>query len=273
MKSILIAGGDKRQIVLSQLFKQKGFEVSVMGFDKLGIDDVPAPKADYVFLPIPYKNQDGYLKAPYADTKLALKDIVKSYPKSTYVLGRCDDAAKKAFGDTIRYIDLLSHEAFLVKNAQLTAEAAICAHQKNTETALCHTTCVVIGYGRISRFLCRLLKAYSADVIATARKDRDLALIWAENMRAVHTNDVKKVLGEADVVFNTVPYHVLNETELDDIKEGVKVIELASPPFGMDMELAKKKGVDVQIESGLPGRYFPASAANAILYAFEREEL
>ncbi|MDD5016486.1 MAG: dipicolinate synthase subunit DpsA [Eubacteriales bacterium] len=273
MRSILIAGGDKRQVVLSKLLKQKGFDVSIAGFDKLGIKDAQPQGADYVFLPIPYRNADGYLKAPYASGKLALGDIVHTYPKSDYVLGMCDDAAKKIFGGQIQYIDLLQNEAFLVKNAQLTAEAAICVYQKNTETALCHAACVVIGYGRISRFLCKLLKAYSADVTATARKDGDLALIWAENMRAVHTGEVLKALTGADVVFNTVPAHVLNEPELKCIKKGAKIIELASSPYGMDMELAKKLGVCVQIESGLPGRYFPASAANAILYAFEREEL
>jgi len=41
----------------------------------------------------------------------------------------------------------------------------------------------------------------------------------------------------------------------------------------MDLELAKIMGVNVQMESGLPGRFFPASAANAVLRAFEGEEL
>ena len=273
MRSILIAGGDKRQIVLSRLLKQKGFDVYTTGFDKLGMIDEQPPSADYVFLPVPYKDPYGFIKSPYASEKRMLQDIVQSYQKSVYLLGRCDDDAKKLFGSKMRCIDVLRDEAFLVDNAQLTAEAAICAYLKDSDAALCHTVCVVIGYGRISKFLCRLLKAYAADVTATARKERDLALIRAENICAVHTNDVKKVLRRAEVVFNTVPFHVLNTPELQSIRKGAKVIELASAPFGMDIELAKNMGVDVQVESGLPGRYFPTSAAAAVMRVFEREEL
>ena len=55
-------------------------------------------------------------------------------------------------------------------------------------------------------------------------------------------------------------------------KKGAKYIELASAPYGMELELAKNMGVVVQLEAGIPGRYFPESAAKAILYAFEGEE-
>lgn len=272
MQHIHIIGGDQRQIFLSDMLIHKGYEVTLTGFEQLGIPGSKPDRADYVFLPVPHKDKEGHIKAPYANRKLGLKEIVAAYPKSVYVMGRCDAAAKQMFGDKIRYIDLLQDEPFLIDNAELTSEGAICAYLNASDTALCGAKCVVIGFGRIGKLLCTQLRAYTHDIIATARKEKDLALIRAAQLRALQTKDVKEVLAEADVVFNTVPYHVLGKEELLLIRNDATVIELASPPYGMDIELAKQMGVNVRIEGGLPGRYFPASAARAMLHAFEREE-
>ena len=212
------------------------------------------------FLPVPYQDGRGNIKTPYSDIPITLQEVAGRYPRSVYYLGRCDDAAKAAFGSTIRYVDLLRNEPFLMDNAQLTAQAAVAVYAQHMDTALCDTRCVVIGYGRIAKHLCALLRVFGADVTATARKEKDLAAIRAELMDAVHTGDVHRVLADADVIWNTVPARVLGERELACIR-GAAVIELASPPYGMDMAQAKKMGVGVRIESGLPGRVFPNSAA------------
>lgn len=272
MKRILIIGGDRRQFLLGAMLKEKGHSVCLQGFVSLGAADEDMAEPDYVFLPVPYRNPDGTIKAPYSDQTLTLEAIVRRYPHSAYVLGGCDEAAKAVIKER-RFVDLLKNEAFLLRNALLTAQATVCAYANEAETALCDTQCVVVGYGRISKFLCRLLVAHGASVTATARKNSDLALIESERMRAVHTGDLQQVLGDADVIFNTVPVHVFGEEELLKIRRGVPFIELASPPYGVDLKLAEKCMVNVRIEAGLPGRYFPVSAARAIQHVFEREEL
>jgi dipicolinate synthase subunit A len=272
MYSILIAGGDMRQVMLARLLEQKGYDVYITGFDKMGIENRTPSKPDYVFLPVPYRTEDGSVKAPFAGGKLYLFDIVNAYPDSAYLLGGCDTAAKKLFGDNIRYMDLMQNEAYQVRNAMLTAQGAICAYLNNVDAALCDKACLVMGYGRISKFLCRLLRACGAEVTTAVRKDKDIELILMEGYRAARIKDLSKVLPEADVIFNTVPFHVLDEADMASINKGAKYIELASPPYGMDMELAIRNEVDVQIEPGIPGRLFPASAAKAILRAFEGEE-
>jgi dipicolinate synthase subunit A len=272
MYSILVAGGDMRQIVLAKMLEQRGYNVYMAGFDRQGINRDALSKPDYVFLPIPYKNEDGSIKAPFAQNPMYLKDIVSEYPDSVYILGGCDAEAKMLFGETTRYSDLMQNEAYQTRNALLTAQGALCAFLKSTDTALCDMTCLVTGYGRIGKFLCKLLRACSANVIATARKDKDLELIWMEGYRALRTKDLKQALPESDVIFNTVPFHVIGEAEIGCVKRDARFIELASPPYCMDMDMAKKSGISVQIEQGLPGRYFPASAAKAILRAFEGEE-
>jgi dipicolinate synthase subunit A len=273
MHNIFIAGGDMRQIMLAKMLAQRDYKVGISGYDKIGADAVLAGEPDYIFLPIPYRNADGSIKTPYSDEKLLLPDIVVRYPDSFFILGGCDEAAKKVFGSKTRFFDVLQEETFLIRNALITAEGAVCACLKTTDRALCDMKCVVIGYGRIGKFLCRLLKAFSPYVTATARKEKDLELILADGLCAVHTDNLRCALPEADIVFNTVPFHIFGEAELKSVDRDAKIIELASAPYGMDMELAKKLGVKVQIEPGLPGRYFPYSAAKAVLHAFEGEEI
>ena len=273
MHSILIVGGDKRQLALADMLKEKGHSVSLRGFEKLGYADEPVDSPAAVFLPVPYRNPDGSMKAPFSDKRLDLADIVCRYPQSVYYLGGFDAAAREALGGQIRYIDMLADEAFLVRNAWLTAEGAVCAFLQHSESALCDLNCVVTGYGRIAKFLCRLLVTHGAQVTATARRDRDLALIETERIHAVNTRNLIRILPAADVIFNTVPWHIFKEEELKRIRADATLVELASPPYGMDMKLAEEMGVNVRLEPGLPGRYFPVSAAKAMLRVFESEEI
>jgi dipicolinate synthase subunit A len=273
IQSILIVGGDKRQLALADMLKERGHNVSLQGFTKLGIQYEPIESPGTIFLPVPYRNPDGSLKAPYTEEKLELANVVRQYPRSVYFLGGYDTAAREAFDGQVHYIDLMADEAYQVENALLTTQAAVCAFQQTSEVALCDLHCVVVGYGRIAKFLCRLLIAHGAQVTATARKESDLVLIRSERMNAIHTKRLARILPEADVIFNTVPHHVFGKEELKSIRSGVMLMELASPPYGLDLKLAEELGVRVRIESGLPGRYFPVSAAQAMLRAFESEDI
>lgn len=271
MQSILIAGGDMRQVRLAEMLGKKGYDVHIAGFDKLDSAVEFPDSTDWVFLPVPYKSPDGDIKAPFSTEKLQLAVIAARYPASAYLLGGMDAAAQELLAGR-RVIDLLMDEAFLVYNALLTAQGAVCSFLKDSETALCGTRCVVTGYGRIAKLLCGLLKAHAAKVTAVARKYSDLEVIRAEGMTALHMTSLAYALRRADVVFNTVPERIFGEEELKSIPEAARVIELASPPYGLDISRAKELGLDVRIEAGLPGRYFPVSAASAMLRVFEREE-
>mgnify|MGYP003420425197 FL=1 len=48
------------------------------------------------------------------------------------------------------------------------------------------------------------------------------------------------------------------------MKKECKIIELASAPFGLDFDLARKHSVDVVKAIGLPGKYTPKSAGEII---------
>ena len=51
------------------------------------------------------------------------------------------------------------------------------------------------------------------------------------------------------------------------------MIDLASPPYGVDLRAAWRMGLRAWREPGLPGRHCPESAAEALLHAMERGEV
>jgi dipicolinate synthase subunit A len=271
MRKILIAGGDMRQVRLAAMLKEKGYSVHTVGLEKAGLISEAPDTADWVFLPVPYQTPDGEIKAPLSEKRLSVEDITYKYPSSAYLLGG-SDARTSALLAGRRVFDVLSDEAFLVYNAMLTAQGAVCAYLKESGKALYGARCVVTGWGRISKLLCGLLKAHAAHVTAAARKPGDLEMIRAEGLTSAHISELSRAVKDADVVFNTVPARIFGDEELKSIPAGARVIELASPPYGLDVPRAKEMGIDARIEAGLPGRYFPASAAEAMLCAFEREE-
>ena len=65
---------------------------------------------------------------------------------------------------------------------------------------------------------------------------------------------------------------VLDERRLRALDEDAMVIDLSSAPYGVDLDAARRMGVRAWREPGLPGRYCPQSAAEAILRAIERHE-
>jgi len=66
-----------------------------------------------------------------------------------------------------------------------------------------------------------------------------------------------------------VPAMVLDETLLCITRPEVRIIDLASAPYGVDFDAAKKLGRKAWIEPLLPGRYAPSNAGGVLLAVIE----
>ena len=65
---------------------------------------------------------------------------------------------------------------------------------------------------------------------------------------------------EMDAVVNTVPSTVLTHDVLRAMRRDCPVIEIASPPYGTDLDAAQALGIHVQIAPSLPGKVAPKTA-------------
>ena len=178
-------------------------------------------------------------------------------------------AAPPAGLEGFQVFDLTADEAFLRRNAALTAEGALFAAMRAQERALGDCDCLVIGWGRIGRALTEMLVALGARVtVALARGKKPPSGAGA---RRAGRGDRRPFRGAerqaADLLHAAVP--VLREAELARAGREACVIDLASPPYGVDVEAAHRLGLRAWREPGLPGRYCPESAALAIAAAFQ----
>ncbi len=161
----------------------------------------------------------------------------------------------------------LQDEEYLSENAKLTAEGAINAAMNKLPIAIRDAKCLVIGYGRIGKELTRLLRSFGADVTVAARRPESRKEAGENSIDIYKT---RSVIPKSDLILNTVPNSTISESGLLLIKNTSFLFELASKPYGFDMDAAKRLGVHAYLESGIPGRYCPDSAARALLYFIER---
>jgi len=157
--------------------------------------------------------------------------------------------------------DFLLREDFQIKNAVLTAEAAIEIAMSEMPVSLHGCSALVIGFGRIGKLLCSRLAAFGASVTASARNDGDFAWIDTLSYKSVHTQNLSGSLHTYDVIFNTVPHMVLSSEHLSKIKRYSIVIDLASKPGGTDFNAAKLLDRRCLWALSLPGDYAPETAA------------
>ena len=170
--------------------------------------------------------------------------------------------------DDGRVVDLWQDEALLCENAALTAEGATSAAMAVSRRSLRGMECAVIGWGRIGRALTALLTAIGARVTVLSRTEAHRR--EAEASGAAAPDDVTEALSRAGVIFSTPPAMVLDAEHLKYVDSRALILDLASPPYGVDLAAAWKLGLRAWREPGLPGRYCPESAAAALAEAIRR---
>lgn len=168
-----------------------------------------------------------------------------------------------------RLFCVLGDGRYAWENAVLTAEGALYAAMRETAFALSRARCAVIGYGRIGKSLTDMLRGLGAQVTVAARRQESRA---AAGPGSIPIEELPLHFPELQVLFNTVPARVIPAEWLKKMKRDALLIELASPPYGLDPAAAREMGLHMLIEGGVPGRYCPRSQAECLLAYLEREE-
>ena len=270
---ITVIGGDLRQLEAAKTLAEAGYTVAVYGIDVVG--DPPAlpslqksaslhaavHEADCVLLPLPYSYDGERINAPLSTKSITLTELFAHLSPQTKIaaglLGATLDVPHTVF-------DYAKSETFAVKNARATVEGAIAIAIRESACTLCHSNCIVTGYGRIGKMLASSLTLLGARVTVVARSPKDRAWAWSEGLSAFGYEALPTLAGRADILFNTVPATVIDRKTLYALPDNVPVIELASLPGGVDLRAADEEGVRVVTALGLPGKYSPKTAGKII---------
>ena len=210
------------------------------------VTDKCAPDVTHVLLPVPsFPTGDEYLA--HLLTKLPDELIISGGNLNSPLLeGYC-------------CVDFLRDPYYLADNAAITAECALKILEKELKVDLNGKHVLVIGWGRIGKCLCPLLKSKGSAVTAAARKVSDLSMIHALGYCSLPVSDAAPVTNRFDIIINTVPVLLFPGIE---VKPGCIKMELASRP-GMT-------GPDIYDGRGLPGKISPVKSGRLIAESFIR---
>lgn len=256
-------GGDARMLGALEAAQKAGWDTAYICKEE---EMELLPKhADAVLLPWPHSFRDNLL----CGTSIGKEKLLSCLPACSLAVHGAGVSAQELPGAAHAF-DPAQDEAFLRSNARLTAEGAIFRAMQRQGRALLGATVLITGFGRIAQELAVRLVALGSFVIVCARNELQMRRAHELGAHPVPLSQAASACRQADLIFSTVPAHVLGKNELDKISPDAWVIELASPPYGMNIELARHMGVSVVLESGVPGRYAPMNAGAALFDALER---
>lgn len=283
---LALLGGDARQSCLARFLAEHGYETAAWGLSDSGClggavrcrDPMSAmASASAVILPLP-ASLDGVTLNSENEERIKLHSILE-YTEAPVFGGRLSEGFRLAASARKRkVIDYYESEALQIKNALPTAEGAISIAMQNLSRTLVGARTAVVGYGRIGRTLADLLLRMGASVTVAARNEIQLAYAQNSGAKTVNIGNGRKewaIAEKYDVIFNTVPARIFEADVLSKMQESILLIDLSSPPGGIDFAAAKQAGVRAVWALSLPGRYAPEDAGRIIgetlLELFERE--
>ena len=272
-----ILGGDSRFLYLARYLGERGYSVRafVRRSGDAGADGgEPArfctslrecAECTDLVLPLPASSDGANLSFPPDGGKIPLNTVFASVKKGTRVFAGCcsryiADLARDA--GAVLY-DYYTSEELLYKNALLTAEGALFEISSAVCRPFLGLGVTVFGYGRIASLLTRRLVLLGSRVNVVCRSEKARAAAWADGARAFSFGESAALAPETECAVNTVPACVIGEDFLSAMDFHTPVLELASSS-GIDSAAAERYGITVKRAAGLPGKYFPESAAAVI---------
>ncbi len=279
---ISMLGGDMRQLYAAKKLSEIYGDPLVWGicppmgdesgFKICGGIENALSDADAVVLPLPSSTDGRTLNCPRlaegeSPTLSMLLDLAPTGCR--IVGGRIPEKFKTLAGEReLEVFDYFDSETFQIKNAYITAEAALSIAMNGLGRCLRGAKVCVTGFGRIAKHVVALLLSLGAEVTVAARKESDLAFAESLGCRGVKIREGKDwqipLKKGYDVIYNTVPYWLFERDFLEGVSRATFIIDLASAPGGVDIRAARELKANVSWATSLPGKYAPESAGEII---------
>lgn len=268
---ISILGGDNRGIYAAAELAARGAEVRVFGLPLP--PDAPAVKpcedlrvafneSDALVIPLPGFDDEGRLPVLSGEAPLVSKSLLALIPShvpvfSVFARPFLRRAAEQL---NLRVIELVKLDEFAIWNSIPSAEGAIQMAMEATPITIHGSASWVLGFGRTGMTLARMLAGLGAKVTVVARNPAARARAEEIGYRTSSFETMRPAIGEADIIFNTVPALVLDEPTLSILKPTVHICDLASAPGGTDFAAAARLGIQATLAPSLPGKAAPKTA-------------
>lgn len=271
--SIIFLGGDMRQKYACEYLNDKQIDskvyLDILLDDKL-TEEIKSSKI--IVLPLPISKDGIYINSIFKTNMIELSKILALISKDQIVIGGkfSDNIKAVCLERGIKYMDYFEDEAFQIQNALLSAEGAIYYAKEKLSGCIYGSDVAVLGFGRIGKILAYLLRSQGAKITVYARKGVDCT--WSE-LIGFKSVKIKNLALKSnmdfsgkhyDIIFNTIPYQIINDDVARDIDKNTLIVDLASAPYGIDTDIAQKYNLNYCRELSIPGRYAPKAAGKIL---------
>jgi dipicolinate synthase subunit A len=260
-------GGDKREQEIARRAAMTGAEVRAYGFPWPvhgipGVQHLTDPAAvlsgaRFALFPIPGISASGALFAPEASEPIVPDRAMLAgmAPRAHIILGWADKNLK-AHADA-RSIKLHEYEwdrSLMLQRTPAIIEGLIKIVIENTAITIHNANACVVGQGTVGAVLARYLVALGAHTHVAARNPEQRAAAYVAGATPHVLAELSDLAPRLDLLFSTVPAHVVGEDVLVRLPKSALVVDLAAPPGGVDFDAAKRLGLKAIWGRGLGSR-------------------
>lgn len=268
-RNIVIIGGDKRQKYLKTYLISKGYDTESYGLfdwddDNDRLKSLICPKTAVV-LPLPATRNEKTVNMPFSKRETSLERVLSLLGKDNIVFGGIirGELLSRLRETEIPFVDYYDAQ-FIEKNAVLTAFGTLKILLEHIDFVLSMGNYAVTGYGRVAKETAAVLNSLSCKVTVFARNPSQRQDAVIKGCNAFPVEELSRRADEFDIIINTVPSQIIGRDVIKNMKKDGKIIELASAPYGVDFDEARKNSIDVIKAFGLPGKYTPKTAGEII---------
>lgn len=201
--------------------------------------------------------------SPVADAPADAPGALEPDAPAAVVLagGSCPRLSEVCGG--LSLVNYAASETLTLRNAALTAEAAVSLLIESCDGSLLGSRALILGYGRIARALAARLNPFGCEVTVGARRPETRAEAELNGCKALPFSEINT--GDYDYIINTVPAPLLTAEDISHIKPGGIFLELATLPNSPPAPHIKYIH-----GAGLPGRCSPKTAGKYIAEELSR---
>lgn len=258
---ILFVGGDARME-----YAAKALSASC---ELVRYGEAFAGRLDAVVLPLPLSKDGETIFGSSLTFEALFEELGKSADEHTLVFagGEANALSNLCERRGFKLENYFALEALTLKNAALTAEAALCLLSQSGDGALLGSNTLIAGSGRIAVFLAERLRACQSRVTLAARDPAKRELLRLRGFNSVSLEELPEAVSGFEYIANTIPAPIFDDALFSKMREGAVYTELATLPEEPRRTFAERHGIKYIFAGGLPGKCSPKAAGEAIAEA------
>ena len=205
----------------------------------------------------------SYYHHPYfKDTDINISDLISNNEikliicgiKNEYLINICKE-------HNIKLISFLDSENYTWENSKLTAEGLLKKIFSDYDDSISDLKILILGYGYCAKAIYKYLHEICKNITIYARDYHDKKELLSRDIKRSNLDDLAKY----DIIINTIDFNIITNQMINNIKKDCKIYDIASYPYGFDIDYLKENGYKIDILAKIPSIY-TLNKASKIIY-------